>query len=257
MRKRTATLVVLATGLAVGTCVVPISAQQETKKLSDTVDKTVDTRQATQKKQDDWSREQADLTARYKSAKAQVEYLEKQRAYEAKEARALEDGITELRRRLVESDRLNATIQDTLNAVVNRLDAWVHTDIPFLMAEREERIAELKREVVKPDLTSAEKLRRVLEGLQVEANYGNTVEVYQDHLLLNGEDVFADFMRVGRVSVFWRTPDGKRVGEYDRGKHEWVQLDGQYKRNIGLAMDMAGRLRPTEVVELPLGRIEP
>jgi hypothetical protein len=59
------------------------------------------------------------------------------------------------------------------------------------------------------------------------------------------------------VSVFWRTPDGKRCGEFDRGTNQWVEFPGKYNRNIEAAMDMATRMRPVELLSLPLGRIQP
>jgi hypothetical protein len=255
MLNRIATPVAAAAALAVALASSPRA--QDAQKLGTTVDKTVTTHQETQKKQDTWASEQAELTLRYWNAKANIDYLEKRKAYEETEVKALEGGIAELERRLVESIRLNESLQDTLNAVVGRLEAFVNRDLPFLMEERAARLASLKDEVARPDVTGAEKLRRVLEALQVEANYGNTVEVYQEQVRVGEEDIFADMLRIGRVSVFWRTPDGKRVGEYDRATGKWVELDGKYVRPVNMTVEMASRIRPTELVELPLGRIEP
>jgi hypothetical protein len=97
----------------------------------------------------------------------------------------------------------------------------------------------------------------VLEALQVEANYGSAVEVYQEKIMVDDEEVWADMVRVGRLSVYWRTPDGERVGEFDRGQGQWVELAEEYVRPINDAREMALRLRSTEVVLLPLGRIVP
>ncbi len=255
MNKRTATLVATAACLAVALAAAPRA--QEAKKLGETVDKTVDTQQGTQKQQEGWAAEQAALTARYRTAKATIDYLEKRKQYEESEVNALESGIAELERRLVESDKLNESLQDTLNAVVGRLETFVKSDVPFLMEERNARLVSIKEEIARPDATGAEKLRRVLEALQVEANYGNTVEVYQEQIKVGDEQIFGDILRIGRVSVYWRTPDGKRVGEYDRAQHAWVELDGKYVRPVNMTVEMATRIRPTEVVELPLGRIQP
>lgn len=248
-------LLAVTSALAVASAVAPRA--QEPKKLGETVDRTVGTQQQTQKQQDDWAAEQASLLNRYRTAKANVEYLEKREAFEESEVSALESNIAELERRLVESKKLNESLQDTLNAVVGRLEVFVANDIPFLTEERSARVASLKDEIAKPDVTGAEKLRRVLEALQVEANYGNTVEVYQEQVVVGDENIFADMLRIGRVSVYWRTPDGKRVGEYDRATGQWVELDDKYARNINMTVDMATRLRPTEIVDLPIGRIEP
>lgn len=261
MRKRNATLVALVTGIAIAVAAAPLFAQEakpeDAKQLGETVDKTLETHRAIQKKQDDWSREQAELSVRYRSAKANVDYLEKKKAFEEKEVAALDHSIAELRRRMVESVRLNESLEDTLNAVVARLEVFVNGDLPFLHEERKARIEGVKAVIAKPDVTGAEKLRRVLEALQVEANYGNVAEVYQEKIMVGDEEVLADMVRVGRLSVYWRTPDGKRVGEFDRGQGRWVELDGKYVRVINDTREMALRLRSIEVAMLPLGRISP
>jgi len=64
-------------------------------------------------------------------------------------------------------------------------------------------------------------------------------------------------VRIGRVSVYWLTPDGERVGEYDRAQGKWVELDHKYLDTITVTREMALRLRSVEVVSLPLGRIQP
>jgi chromosome segregation ATPase len=123
---------------------VLLAGAQEGKSLSDTVAKTVETQQQTQKKQEAWAEEKNDLAARYRTAKAQVDYLEKTKAFEEKEVSSLDAGIAELNRRMVESANLKDNLEDSLNVVVNQLDSWVKQDIPFLMEERQARLASVR-----------------------------------------------------------------------------------------------------------------
>ena len=232
-------------------------AQTDAGHVENTVDGTIGVQKQTQKEQDAWAKEQAELETRYRNAKAQIAYLNDRKAVEQKKADALTDRVNELQRRLDESLKLEANLQDTLRAVMNHLESWVNRDLPFLMSERSARIAGLKDELARPEVTGAEKLRRILEALQIEANYGGTVEVVQDEITVGSEKLFVDLLRIGRVSVFWRTPDGNRVGEYDVATRKWVELPDSYSRTLGRAMDMAMRIRPTELIALPLGRIQP
>ena len=139
--------------------------------------------------------------------------------------------------------------------IFRRLEESVAVSLPFLPAERAGRLAVVGDELVRPDVTSAEKLRRLLEALQVVAGYGSTVNVYQDVLDMGLEDIHADVLRIGRVALFWRTPDGERVGSYDQAAYRWIELPGGDKRRIGMAMEMAARMRQIELIDLPLGRI--
>jgi len=257
MKRMIWTATVLA-GFSLGTTLVAGSLRaQEAKSLSDTVAKTVETQQQTQKKQEAWAEEKNDLGARYRAAKAQVDYLEKTKAFEQNEVSELDKGIAELNRRMVESAKLKDNLEDSLNVVVSHLDNYIKQDIPFLMDERQVRIASVRDAIAKPEVTGAEKLRRVLEALQVEANYGNTVDVSQERIKVGNDEVSADVIRIGRVSVYWRSPDGKRVGEFDRGSKQWVELDHKYAETIGDVREMVLRLRSTKVITLPLGRIQP
>ena len=138
-----------------------------------------------------------------------------------------------------------------------RLEESVATSLPFLPAERELRLASLSSELVRPDVASGEKLRRLMEALQVEASYGASVEVYQDQISLAGVDLNADVLRLGRVALFWSTPDGSRVGTYDQATNQWTELSDGENRTIAMAMEMATRQRPMELIAMPLGRINP
>ena len=218
-------------------------------------DQAIETRQTTQQKQDGWSEEKADLVQRFRAATATVDWLTERKTEESARVQALDDRVAELERRLGEADRLEGSMQDTLMVIFRRLEDSVTSSLPFLPEERSRRLAVVGDELVRPDVTSAEKLRRLLETLQVEAGYASTVEIYQDALTLGDEEIHADVLRIGRVALFWRTPDGARVGSFDPAAGNWTELPGGDKRRIGMAMEMASRMRQIELIDLPLGRI--
>ncbi len=215
------------------------------------------TRQSSQQENENWSAEKAALVARYRAAKINVAWLTDRQTEERARVTAIDDRIAELGRRLSESERLERSMQDTLMVIFERLEDSVAASLPFLPTERQLRLQSLDAELVRPDVASGEKLRRLLEALQVEAGYGASVEVYQDQITLEGTELHADILRLGRVALFWRTPDGDRVGTYDQATGQWAELPGGEKRTIAMAMEMATRQRPMEIIALPLGRINP
>ncbi len=115
--------------------------------------------------------------------------------------------------------------------------------------------------MVQPEAGFAEKYRRLMEALEIEADYGQTTEVYQQSIMLdegtNDQMVMVDILRVGRLALFFRTPNGQKVGHWDRANEKWALLPDKYRRNINSAMEMALRRRTVEMVKLPLGRITP
>ena len=256
-RRRTAGASVILAVVAAGSlwAVAQDDAGDAANQARQETGQAIETRQATQQRQDDWSEEKADLVQRYRAATATVDWLTERKVEETARVEALEGRVAELERRLGEADRLEGSMQDSLMVIFRRLEESVAVSLPFLPAERAGRLAVVGDELVRPDVTSAEKLRRLLEALQVEAGYGSTVEVYQDVLTMGQEDIHADVLRIGRVALFWRTPDGERVGSYDQAAGQWIELPGGDKRRIGLAMEMAARMRQIELIDLPLGRI--
>ena len=222
-----------------------------------TVTGTVEIRQKTQQEEDRWAAEKAELEARYRAAKTQVSALEPQESLWTKKVEVLQEEVDGLSRRMEESERLEANLQAVLERILGRLSNRVEQDLPFLPEERKRRLDDLEETLARPDVSEAEKLRRVLEALLVECEYGHTVEVYQQEIEVAGQPVFVDVLRLGRVSIFWQTPDGKRTGEYDQGSNQWIELPATYNRSVYVAIEMASKRRPVELVKLPVGRIRP
>lgn len=231
--------------------------REAARQTREDVDAAVRTDRESQRQVEAWAAERTGLQARHRQLENDLAFLERRLARERTTVAALEDKVAEFERRLVESERLTESLEDTLSVLVERLDAAVEEDLPFLPDERSDRLALLERELGNPDSSAAEKLRRVLEAYQVEAGYGGTVEVVVATLDVAGEEVRADVLRLGRLALFWATPDRSRVGLFDPAAGAWSELAGGARRPVLQAMDMAARIRPVEVIGLPVGRIEP
>ena len=248
---------VLTVLLAVMLSAGHVWGQTPDREVRKTVQDTVDIRQETQRREDAWARQEENLRSRYRIAAAQVEDLMRRKAALEKRDAALRGEVADLERRIAESERLEGGLQEVMDETLERLEAFVASDLPFHEEERELRVAALKETLARTDATPAEKLRLLLEALQVETEFGDTVETYPQRIDVDGESVFADIFRLGRLSVFWMTPDGKRVGEYDRVEGRWVELPARYRQAVRLAVEMAAKQRPVELIRLPVGRIHP
>ena len=248
---------VLIVSLVVLFGAVPALGDPLAQEVKRTVSGTVDIRQDTQRQEDRWTVEKAGLEARYRSTKSHIDALEKQTALWGRKVEVLQGQVDELNQRIEESERLEANLDKSLEVVMNRLEGWVEKDLPFLPEERAQRLSFLEEALAQTDSSGAEKLRYLLEALLVECEYGDTVEVYEQRIQVDGEAVFANIFRLGRLSIFWQTPDGGRVGEYDRVANRWVELPKLYVRGISAAVEMAEKRRPIELLRLPVGRLSP
>jgi hypothetical protein len=232
-------------------------AQTDPQEVVQAVDEAIEIRQATQSHQDRWAQEQTRLLTRQKAAQATIEYVAGRVEIERLKVSALQEEVAELERRLEELERLEVGLQDSLWIILRRLERQVAADLPFLPDERSARLASLRSTLAHPDVPGAEKLQRLLEALQVEAGYGSSIEVYEDRIPIGSDSLHVDVLRLGRLSLFWRTPDGRRAGEYDRVAGQWIELAAGHRRSIIRATEMATRRRPHELISLPLGRVCP
>lgn len=234
---------------------MPGVAQDTAQQVTAVADQSQAARRATQGQLDDWVADRAALKQRWDAAQAQVNYLEERAALERQHLSAIEAGGDELARRLEESQRLEASLEDTLLATLGRLDRVVARDLPFLLDERTRRLASVRRDLGDPAASPADKLRRVLEALLIETRYGGVLEVYQDQVTVDGEDLTCDLLHVGRLVLFWLTPDEARGGVWNPAELRFDLLEGGELESVRRAVQMATRRRALGVQLLPLGKV--
>ena len=261
MRRRIqpAPLLAIAMVVLLGAAVLPVvvTAQDPAARITEVAVAALETEQATQERLDDWAAERTDLQARWDAAQAQVRYLEERTALQRQRVSALESAGDELARRLEEAQRLETSLEDTLLVILGRLEAAVAHDLPFLADERSRRLERVRRDLGDPGATAADKLRRVLKAVLIEARYGGVFEIYQDRITVAGEELTSDLIHVGRLGLFWLTPDAARGGAWDPAASAFVEMDGRELDAVRRAAEMATRRRPAGVQPLPLGRIAP
>ena len=63
--------------------------------------------------------------------------------------------------------------------MIDGLEKFVELDVPFHMDERQQRIAFLRSNLDRSDVTVAEKFRQVLEAYKIESEYGRKIDAYK------------------------------------------------------------------------------
>lgn len=219
------------------------------------IDHAITIRQQTQAAADRWETQRRKLAAEYDRLAAEQEKLAASRDRLGKTAAALRSENDALNRQLAEMARIAAELTPFLEQTYRRLADLVATDTPFLAEERKDRLQRLRQTLDDPLVTTGEKYRKVMEALFVEAQYGNTVEIYREQIVLDGRQILADIFRLGRISLFFQTLDGQTAGHWNPETASWISLPETDLRPIHDAMEMAAKRRSAELISLPLGRI--
>jgi uncharacterized membrane-anchored protein YhcB (DUF1043 family) len=177
----------------------------------------------------------ADITARYNAA------LESQ-------MQSQQDEMTSLQAQIAGLDATAAEVPGMLQKMFDQLESFVAADVPFLAKERADRVSRLRDLMGQADKPAGEKFRRLLEAYTIEMEYGRTMDSYMG-TLSDGRE--ADFLRLGRVSLMYRTVDGNEVGYWDQQKKAWVPAP-EYKRSIEQALRIAKQTVAPDLITIPV-----
>ena len=162
--------------------------------------------------------------------------------------------IQSINEQMVELDNTNRGILPKLEEMILTLESIVQNDIPFLLDERNDRIANLKDILLQSNVSTSEKFRRVFEAYQIENEYGRTIESYRDEITVDGSQYNVEIFRLGRVGLYARTSDGKYNAMYSKKENKWVKQKG-IDSELVIALKIARKELPPSLLKLPVEKI--
>jgi hypothetical protein len=221
------------------------------------IKKSIAVRQATQKAEDTWAAEKATLEARYETLKQKQDQLIAVRNDLDKQVASHGNAVQSLENKISEISRISSGLEPFMEEVFHRLNEWVERDLPFLLNERKERLGNLRKALEDGQISTSEKFRKLIEALFIEAEYGNTVEVYQESIEVSGNEILVSIFRLGRISLFFQSLDQTQTGYFDPAKSIWKSLPEAFNRDINAAVEMGTKRRSVDIITLPVGRILP
>jgi len=160
--------------------------------------------------------------------------------------------IKSINEQLDSLDDINIDILPLLKRMIDALRLFIEVDIPFLLDERVARVNNLDELILRSDVTTAEKYRKVFEAYQIESDFGKTIENYSSYIILDNQEIAVDYFRLGRLGLFYRTPDGDETGYWDSAQETWVHVGNDLDKDIKSALDISNRQAPPNFITLPL-----
>lgn len=202
-----------------------------------------------QQKIDGMSDETDQMLAEYRNVLRQTDSLQIYNGQLEKLVQSQKEEMVSINDQLVNIETTQREIVPLMLKMIDVIAEFVALDIPFLPEERQFRIEALQTLMERADVSLAEKYRRILEAYQVETEYGRTIEAYQGDLVLNGQTRTVDFLRIGRVSLYYLSLDGQEAGVWDAG---WQVLDDRYRQGIEKGLKVAKKQLPPDLLVLPV-----
>ena len=212
----------------------------------------IESLQSIQKKIDALDTESKKLTNEYKDTIVEYEILKN---YDDQLEKITQSQFVEIKSFIEQIDSLDETnkyVLPLLERMIVALRELIEIDVPFLIDERMTRLEELESILYQANFSTAEKFRKIYEAYQIENEYGRTIEAYSSSIDIDGIILAADFFRLGRLNLFYRTPDGKETGYWDKANKSWIHLNGKYADDIEAGLKIAYKQAPPDFINLPL-----
>ena len=229
----------------------PVFAQGIEDSL-EVVSKTTTSAVKSQQKVDALSRETRLLLEEYRSLKDSVEYQE---AY-TRELQQLDasqqERVESLNQQIAQARITRQRILPLMRSMVDALESFVVLDLPFHREQRLGAVVQLKQRLDRADISVSARFRLLLEAYQIEQGYSGTVEAWRGPLQDDGETRSVEYLRLGRVALYYQSLDRLSSGYWDKETQAWIPLEAGRNRSLSQAMRVARSQTAPQLLTLPL-----
>jgi hypothetical protein len=212
---------------------------------------------ASQQLIDELAGETGALLTDFKVVNKQIEGLQVYNTQLQKQIANQLDVLVKLQDSIENVTVIERQIQPLILRMLAGLEQFVALDVPFHMAERNDRIKILRNNQARSDISVAEKFRQVLEAYKIESEYGRKIDTYKDTLNVEGREREVNILRVGRIALMYQTTDTANSGVWDQQARQWLEVDaGEYRSAIRKGIRIAEKQASIDIMGLPIAAPE-
>ena len=214
-------------------------------------DSTIDSK-GSQEKITDLSVETQELLGEYRLVLQQIDRLIAYNDYVERLITDQEEQIVDINRQLQDFALIERGIVPLMLESIETLDRFIDLDVPFLLEERKDRVNRLRVIMNESDITVSEKFRQIMDAYQIETSFGSDIEAYTGFLEIDGENRQVDFLRIGRTSLTYQTPDQNQTGFWNKQTKEWEDLPRKYTDYVKEGLRIAKKQITPDLIQLPV-----
>lgn len=233
-------------------CFSPAFAQQSVDDAVQVQTGTLEASADVQRRIDELDDRTREMLEEYRATMSQVQDLGAYNDQLEKLVRTQRVEMADYERQFQDIEITKRRILPLIVRMIDVLDEFVTIDMPFLEGERELRIGELRNLMERPEVPTSEKYRRVSEAYQIELDYGHTIEAYEGEITMGGEARTVNFLRFGRLGLYYMTLDGLEIGFFNKQEDRWEVLPNEYLQSLDRAIRIARKQLPPDLIRLPV-----
>jgi cell division protein FtsB len=205
-----------------------------------------------QAKIDRLNEETNQLLSDYKIVLKEIEGLRVYNRQLERQIASQEREMVQLAQSIDEVTVIERQVSPLMERMIDYLDEFIGLDIPFLMTERQDRVARLREIMDRADVAVSEKFSQILRAYQIENEYGRTMETYGDTIEIDGTERIVDMLKVGRIALVYQTQDGESTGMWNSGSEQYEEIDSSYESSIRQGIRMARQQATIDMLALPI-----
>ena len=190
-----------------------------------------------------------------------VQQLDRVRIYNNHMQRLVDDQNEEkqsILRQLDNIETVNTGIIPLMYDMIDTLEQFVELDMPFNLKERTDRVANLRENMDKSDITISEKFRQIMSAYQTETAFGRDTEATVTTLNLGNppQPREVNILRVGRILLAYQTADRNDTGFFNPKTRQWEPLSDEYRKPVTEGLRVAKKQAAPNLLKLPIAAPE-
>src|SRR5690554_2209716 len=228
---------------------LPAAALENTLEKQEGIDKSA---AASQTRIDKLADQTGNDLQAYRTASQRLESLTIYNQQMEKLIASQQSEVASIKKQTADIDNIETGALPLMLKMTETLEELLKADVPFLKDERQKRLENLRELIDRADVTAGEKYRRIMEAYLVEVDYGRTIEAYRGELVVSNDARTVDFLRIGRVGLYYQTLDGNESGRWNNSRGAWEMLDSAYRTSVRDGLRIARKQTPPELLTLPV-----
>jgi len=165
--------------------------------------------------------------------------------------------MNSLKEQLAGREITQQRIMPLMRSMADNLEKFVALDLPFHQEERLGRAIKIKQMLASSSFSLQEQYRAVLAAYQQELEFGRSIEAWRDELKFTNErgeneKLTVEFLRIGRLAVYFQTMDSKRSGMWNQQQQKWQELPRSFNQELKQALRIAQNQQAPQILNLPL-----
>ena len=205
-----------------------------------------------QRRVDKLDEERNELLDQYKAVNKVIEGLKVYNRQLEKRITNQEANMADLDASIAQATEMKRQVTPLMVRMLEGLEEFVALDVPFHKQEREDRIEFIKDALDNPEVSDSEKFRQVLDGYQIEGEYGRKIDSYTDTVDIDGTDVNVNVLRIGRIALVAQTKDEATTLAWDNDAREWVKLPNSYRNAVRAGIRIARNQATIDMMMMPV-----